>query len=228
MVQSWDTVAKPKPVLNVDDPDVWMQRQSEGIDTAVTRYWGTTDPSAGAGWGSAQRGALWEDEGADEYNPTLKEWLRFDTGGTDYAWRPVRSRRVFNPEPRVAVTMPFASPAGADQPWTTLSLATLLLTLQDPTFQKVKPAEVVLEVEVTADAAETLGAADGYLAFRKKGGTDEVKVLAQVPARPIRDNHVVVPLDANGDLETRVIVGGGAPAFVFAVKVVEVREAEAA
>lgn len=230
MVQSWDTTAKPKPVLNVDSPDTWAQRQSEGIDTAITRYWGTADPSSGAGWGSAQRGALWYDEGADEYNPTLKEWLRHNTGGTDYAWRLVKSRRHLVPEPRTAITMPFASPATADQVWTTLSLATMLNTLQGATWQRPKVYEVVLEVEVTAGASEVItDPAKGYLAFRKKGGTDEIKCHAQVAGRPIR-YEITVPVDTSSveDLETRLFVGTGTPSFSFTVKLVEAREAEAA
>lgn len=225
MTGGWDSNGYTIPASGAGTSyDTVLTKMKDGLNAATTRYSGTVDPASGAGWGADQVGREWLDT-SDPYNPVLKEWIRFDTGGTDYAWREVNGRRVFVPDPAAAVTMPFSSPASASSSpaWQTLSLATLLLTLQDATFQLADAVEVVLEVEVTPGASETLGAADCYLAFRKKGGTGDRRVYPQVAGRPHRE-EITVPLDSAGDLETKLVVGGGTPSLAFAVKVVEVRE----
>lgn len=223
MAQAWDTSGDPKPTSGVDNADTWMSALLDGIDAAASRYSGTSDPSSGAGWGATQVGREWLDI-TDPYNPVLKEWIRFDTGGSDYAWRPVKVHRVHLTTTDPAVTMPFASPAAADVGWTTLSLATLIGTHQDATFQLAKAVLVELYVTVTAGASEVLtNAAKGYLAFRKKGSTQEHAVFAQVAGRPTTA-IVRVPVDSAEDLETKVVVGTGTPSFAFSVALRAIHE----
>lgn len=224
MAGGWDSNGYTIPSSGAGTTfDAVLSKMKDGLNAATSMYAGSVDPSSGAGWGADQVGRRWLDT-SDEYNPVLKEWNRYDTGGTDYAWRPVNLRRVFVPEPEATVTMPWSSPAAADAGWSTLSLATLIGTKQNATFQSSKAVEVVLEVELTPGASETLGAANCYLAFRKKGGTGDRRVYAQVAGRPTRA-EITVPLDSAEDLETKIVVGGGTPSLAFAVKLVEVREA---
>lgn len=216
MAQAWDTAADPQPTSGVDDADTWMAAVLDGVNAATTRYSGTSDPSSGAGWGATQVGREWLDI-TDPYNPILKEWVRHNTGGTDYSWRKVRYHRVHLTTTDPAVTMPFSTPAAADVAWSTLSLATLIGTYQDATYQLAKAVAVELYVKVTAGASETLtDATKGYLAFRKKGSTQEHAVFAQVAGRPVTA-LVRVPVDSSEELETKVVVGGGTPSFAFTV-----------
>jgi len=223
VAQAWDTVADPKPTSGVDNADTWMAALLDGVDAAASRYSGTSDPSSGASWGAAQVGRQWHDT-TDPYNPVDKEWDRFDTGGTDYGWRTDTRVRVYRTTTDPAVTMPFASPAAADVAWTTLSLATLIGTYQDATFQTSKAKAVELYVVLTAGASETLtDATKGYLAFRKKGSTQEHAVFAQVAGRPTTA-IVRVPVDSSEELETKIVVGGGTPSLAFSVALRSIEE----
>lgn len=229
MVSAWDTTAKPKPVLNVENIDTWQERQSEGIDTAITRYFGTADPSSGASWGANQRGAQWYDASVsgvyDEYNPRLKEWVRHNTGASDYAWRPVRTRREFWPDNPPTITMPWATPQVVDQTWATLSLATLINSHQDATFQKALVSEV--EIEVTLTEAGTVTPTTAYLELRKKGAASMARrVKCQVSTMPMVET-IRLPVDTAEDLEVQLKVGTGAPSLAFVLKLVGLAEAEA-
>ena len=223
MAQDWDTSGAPKPTSGVDNADTWMAAVLDGVDAAITQSSGTGDPSSGAGWGAAQVGRPWYDI-TDPYNPVLKVWTRYNTGGTDYGWLPAKYHRVHLTDSDPAVTMPFSSPAAADVAWTTLSLATLIGTHQDATFQLAKAVLVELYVVVTAGASEVLtNAAKGYIAFRKKGSTQEHRVYAQVAGRPVTA-LVRVPVDSAEDLETKVVVGTGTPSFAFSVALRAIHE----
>lgn len=225
MPQLWDCNGSTKPVSGVSSATAWMSGVVDGLDTIASRYWGTGDPSSGAGWGSDQLGRLWYDPGADEYNPTLKEWIRFDSGGTDYGFRPVRVRREFWPDNPPAITMPWSSPQVVDRTWATLSLASLIDTVQDATFQLALAREV--EIEVTLTEAGTIGAADSYLELRKKGAASMARrVKCQVTAIPTVAT-IRLPVDSAEDLEVQLKVAGASPSLAFSLKLVAVAEAEA-
>jgi len=224
MAGGWDSNGYSIPVSGAGTSfDVVLSKVKDGLNASASMYASSVDPSTGAGWGSAQVGRRWLDL-TDEYNPSLKEWHRYSSGGSDYAWRPLTLRRSFIPEPEAAVTMPWSSPAASTAGWSTLSLATLIGTHQNATFQASRAVEVVLSVTLTPGASETPGGAACYIAFRKKGGTGDRRVYGQVAGVTIT-SEITVPLDSAEDLQTKIVVGGGTPSLAFSVALVEIREA---
>lgn len=216
-------------------------RLVKGVWSAFTDNANATDPSAGAPvpWGSREVGAVWLDTGVDgtPASPVLKRWQQLTSTPT-YGWRTLRLRKIrFIPDPTLAaVVFAPASPAAADVPWTDVALATTLDgaapgDVQDAGQLQALVSEVLLQVEVTADAAETLtDPTKGYIAFRAKGASftnQDERVYAQVAARPVQQ-QVWVPLAPAGadaeKMQFKVVVGGGVPSFVYSAKIVAIAE----
>ena len=227
MAVGWDSNGFPKPVNGVDDPDTVLSKVVDGLDAVAGDYFGATDPSSGASWGSDQRGRRWQDSSGDEYNPVLKEWLRYGTGGTDYAFRKVTSRREFwVADPTTALTLPFSSPATADRAFENVDILTAIRAVQDATFQKANPVEVGLLVTVTSSG--TIAAGDSFVGFRKDGAAGEgERVKCQVTGIPV-ERLVWVQVTSAGIFEMRTKVSAaGTPDLAVVLRLACVREAVA-
>lgn len=102
MTQKWDTTTYPKSAVG-DDVDDLFARLIDGIDTAITHYYGTADPSTGS-WGAAQLGAIWiESDNAiggsgDDEGAVWKIWSILDSTPT-YGWREISVRAIFDESP---------------------------------------------------------------------------------------------------------------------------------
>lgn len=105
MTQLWDTMAAPKAQID-NDIDVILGDLIEGVDTGVTWYYGSADPSSGASWGAAQMGVHWFDagnelgEGGDDLGGGLKVWVKL-TGTPTYGWRSLYGRAYIAIEPNI-------------------------------------------------------------------------------------------------------------------------------
>lgn len=227
MAVGWDTSGFPKPVNGTDDPDTVMSKVIDGLDAVSARYFGTTDPSSGSSWGADQRGREWLDSSGSEYNPVLKEWVRHNTGGTDYAFRKVTTRREFwVADPTVALTLPFTSPATADRAFEDVDILTAIRAVQDATFQLATPTEVLLGVTVTE--AGTVTPTTAFVAFRKDGAAgDGERVKCQVSTMPV-PQQVWVQVTAAGIFEMQTKVGSASPSLAVVLRLLAVREAVAA
>ncbi len=60
MVQAWKTSSDPEPTGSTGGADRFADHTA-GINTAVTHYYGTTDPSSGASWAAPELGIIWYD-----------------------------------------------------------------------------------------------------------------------------------------------------------------------
>jgi hypothetical protein len=107
MVQQWKTSGNTKPIGGTGfgaAGAVW----GNGIDTAVTHYYGTTDPSLGNSWGEAELGVLWFDSfnvlgnGGDDLGLVVKRWEKLDAVPT-YGWRTLGIRSYTALEPNTNV-----------------------------------------------------------------------------------------------------------------------------
>ncbi len=219
MVQTYKTTGNAEIDLD-DDGNAVMGAADRGIDTALTRYSGTADPSTVA-WGAADSGKVWIDE-TDAENPVKKEWQ--DLGGGTYGWRTVRRQKVLRAVVAHAVTFTTTSPAAANVVWEDVNLATLLQDIQDASQKDALVAAVRLRVRIKTGASETLGQDNAYISFRKKGTTaPEHRVYAAVVDRYL-EAEIVVPLNTSEVMEFSVTVGGGTASFSYEAWVIEAYE----
>lgn len=224
MAQLWNTSGGSKPA-STDDASVYMGRCLNGIDTAITGYSGTSDPSSGApiAWGAAEVGAPWRDTTVAA-NPVWKQWQQLTSSPT-YGWRTLRLSKRIDLATQAALTFSPVSPAAADQTWTTLDLSTLLDSHQDAGQVDPLVTRVLLRVRIRTGASETIPLTDdAWISFRRNGSTNEARVYAQIQNRYAED-RVWVDLDGGEILEWRVEVGGGTPAFEYEAWLVSLEEA---
>lgn len=208
-------------------------RLVNGVWSVFTDNASSTDPAVGApiAWGAREVGARWLDTGVDgtAVSPVLKRWQDL-TGAGGYGWRTLRLRkRKWVGDPTLAVVTLPGSPAAADIGWTTVNLASVLNgatpgDVQDAGQLTSIVAEVKLQLEVKADAAEVItDATKGYLALRGDGLTgQDQRLYAEVAGRP-NQGQMDVQLVAE-KLQYKVVVGTGAPAFTWTAKIVELQE----
>jgi hypothetical protein len=232
MTQKWDTTGDPKPVSGVggDNADVWMTKVMNGVDTAITRYSGTGDPSSGAGWGSAQIGATWLDTSGTTggHSPVEKEWAPRSTGG--HGWRVFNGRREVwvDDAPDIGLA---GSPAGADLAFANHTLTSTLNTYQDANFQTAQVREVLLACKVTAGASETYAAGEdkGYLQLRKDGTATNIDLRVYAVGSGLPGfGQLWVPVAYDGTdekIQRGVKVGNGTPSFAFVARLLAFREA---
>lgn len=219
MTQLYNTSGGAAPA-STDQASDYMGRCKNGIETALSDYSGSTDPSSGApvAWGANEVGFKWLDTTNAAY-PVLKRWQQLTSSPT-YGWRQLRMRKLIWPDTPQAITFSPAGPLAADQTWTTLALTTLLDagSLQDVGEVQALVDAVLLRVRVTPGASETLGASDCYMAFRKTGTSQEFRVYPQVAGRPF-EAEIWVPLDTSEQFDWSVVVGTGTPDFAYQAEI---------
>lgn len=217
----------PLPAKASQTPTVWASAVEDGLLAVETFFSGTADPSTAHSWGATQVGKIWKDITAP-YSPVWKEWSKLSATPT-YGWRTLAFRKVrMLVTPSAAVTFSPASPRTTDVAFTALSLLSLLETVQDSGQTLSLVAEVILRVRVLADAAETLGADDGYIAFRATGSTAERRVYAPRDGGlggRYEEREVTVPLDSSESIDFAIKVGGGTPSFAYSATIVGFTEA---
>lgn len=196
----------------------------DGINTALADYCGSTDPSTGESWGADQVGRKWCDD-TTPANLKFYRWCQLTSAPT-YGWRELKVRKAIDVESPPSVTFSPASPAAANVAWTAVDLTTLLdgAGVQDAAAKACAVVWVLLYVTVKGGASETIGAANAFIAFRKKGATNqEIRVKCYVAAME-HYGIVPLPLDSGEEFEFKVEVGGGTPAFEYAAKVLSLQE----
>lgn len=223
MTQKHNTSGYTKATTTTD-VDVAGAAFINSDETAMTWFYGSSDPSVGApsAWGSAEVGYNWLN-GTDAANILWRRWCQLTTDPT-YGWRDMRVRKVLQPSEPVAVNFSGASPAAADTGWTEVNLASLLDSdVQDSGQIGVTVHDVTLFVTLTPGASETVGASNCFIEFRRDSGTLAcAKLKAQVATFPVCGT-VKVPL-AVEKFEYRVVVGGGTPSCAFTAYIIEATE----
>lgn len=193
-----------------------------GNESAISHYWGSSDPSSGASpaWGVAELGTVWIDA-TDAQQPVAKIWCKLDATPT-YGWRTMRVPKVkwltATALASRAITFSPASPATADVAFTAVDLTTLLDTLQDASQVTHLVVAVLLRIRVRTGASETVPTTDdAYFGVRPTGAgaSSQNNVYAQVANRYV-ETQVWVPLDSNESFDFKVEVGGGTPGFEYA------------
>jgi len=216
MTQKHNTSGYTKAATTTD-VDVAGAAFINSLETAISRFAGTSDPSTGApaAWGSAEVGYLWLDT-TDPDLPVLKQWQRL-TAAPTYGWRTMRVPKL------VWLTTPFdavsSTTSAADVAYTDVDLtATLDSSGQDA--GQVLPTVRLVCLRVYANC--TVGAIPagdtGFVKVRGKSATDEVKVHAMVAAKP-HYQQVWVSLDTGETFQYGVDTNAGAVTMGYEIKV---------
>ncbi len=222
MSQDYHSGSSGARTTTSSDHDDYMVDNRNGVESALTHYWGPSDPSAGASpaWGAAELGTIWIDT-TDPQNPVAKMWCRLDATPT-YGWRTMRVPKIkwltATALASRAITFSPASPATGDVAFTAVDLTTLLDTLQDSTQVTHLVVAVLLRIRVRTGASETVPTTDdAYFGVRPTGAgaSSQNNVYAQVANRYF-EAQVWVPLDANESFDFKVEVGGGTAGFEYA------------
>ena len=212
----------PLPDKPTQTPSAWASAVEDGLKTIETHYSGTTDPSSTHGWDGTQEGIVWCDS-TNPYSPIWKQWSKIGPLGTDWGWRTMGFRKVRYLTAEVVLAPTSASPAAADVAWEDFDLSTDLEGVQDAGQTYSTVSEAILRVRVKADAAESLGSNDGYIAFRGKGMTSEQRVYAPSDGAlggRYAEAILTVPLNGSEVAQLSVKVGGAAPSFVYEVSLI--------
>lgn len=199
MVQKWNTAAYPVPTSSTL-VGAHLIDCDEGIETAITHYYGTTDPSTGASWGADEIGTLWYDStnvidaGGDDLGLTVKRWEKLTTDPT-YGWRTLYTRAYVAVEPN-----------------------TNKLNLSNQTNVSATDCDLTSDTSARAVAAllqvqvaDHTPASGVYAAFRKNGTTtdaQERRVYPQVADLPTCQ-QVMVELDSGQIFEYSIAAGAG-------------------
>ena len=218
MTAKWNTNGYPW-ALTTDNTDVGGAALINGVESAASRFSGSTDPStapSSATWGAAQVGYLWLDT-TDADTPVLKQWQQTGSGPATYGWRTCYiPKLVWLTTPVDAVA---STTTAADIPYTTLDLtATLDASVQDSVNRPAVRA-VLLRVLANCTTGAIPAGDTGFVKVRENGSTNEIKVHAQVAAKPVYQ-HVWVGLDSGEVLQYGVDTNAGAVTMTYELKIV--------
>ncbi len=208
MTQKWDTSTYPKPGVGTVGGDHLIDLD-DGVDTAVTHYYGSTDPSSGASWGAAQLGILWFDStnsveaGGDDLGLVVKRWEVL-TDTPTYGWRTLNLRSYTPLEPNVN-KLNLADQG--DVAFTDCDLTT-------ETSARAVAALLMVTVEDSAPGAAV------YVAVRKNGQEADAQTRRVYPqvAGIFNSAMIVVELDA-GQVYEYSIEASGADTFNLRIDV---------
>lgn len=226
MTQKHNSGAYDAPATTMDMDD-FAAAVVGSIETALTHYAGSSDPSTGApaAWGAAEVGYVWCDT-TDPYTPVWKQWTKL-TAGPTYGWRTLRRWKIRWLTTPAAVTFGTASPQAADVAWEDVDLTALLdASCQDAGQVLAAVRAVCLRIRVKTGASETIptdGSDNCYFAVRENGSTTQFNVYPQV-ARRYTESQVWVGLDAGEIFEFMVDIGGGTAEFAYEAWVVGIAE----
>lgn len=200
-----------------DDCDVLFAALINGVESAASRFASSSDPSTGAPvtWGSAQVGYLWLDT-TDADTPVLKQWQQTGTGPTTYGWRTLQIPKLIpltTPVDAVASTT-----TSVDIAYTTLSLAATLNASVQDAVNRPKVRMVLLRVLANCTTGAIPSGDKGFVKVRENGSTNEIKVHAQVAAKPVYQ-QVWIGLDSSEVIEYGVDTNGGAVTMTYEIKI---------
>jgi len=216
MTAKWNT-STGSAAATSDNIDVAGAALINGVNTAITRYAGSSDPSTAApvAWGSAEIGALWLDT-TDADTVVTKQWQRL-TAAPTYGWRTLKTPKlVWLTAPVDAVA---STTTSVDIAYTTVDLtATLDASVQDA--GQVLPAVRAVLLRVLANCTTgAIPAGDtGFVKVRENSSTNEIKVHAQVAAKP-HYQQVWVGLDSGEVFQYGVDTNAGAVTMTYEIKV---------
>ena len=199
MTQKWNTAPYAYPTVSTVYGDHLIDLD-DGVDTAITHYYGTADPSSGASWGADEVGALWYDStnsveaAGDDLGLVVKRWEVL-TDGPTYGWRTLGVRSYVALEPN-----------------------TNKLNLSNQTNVSATDCDVTADTSSRAvaallqvEVADHVPASGVYAAFRKNGTTTDAqarRVYPQVADLPTCQ-QVVVELDSGQIFEYSIAAGAG-------------------
>ncbi len=183
MTQKWNTRAYAIPTGSTLFSDRATDH-TDGISTALTRFYGASDPSSGEGWGADELGYTWVDstnsvEGSgDDLGAVVKVWMVL-TDAPTYGWRTRNAWAYIALEPNVnALNL-------SDQGTTGFTDLDLNAETSD------RAVAALLQVEVQDDGTPS---ASVYAELRKNGTTTDVRsrrIYPQVTDIPVMQQFVV-------------------------------------
>jgi len=214
------------PTAGVDLGSDAFTKLINGVEAALSSFYGATDPSTGS-WGSGQLGYRWISTdpalGHSDSNPAVYRWEQTDSVGPTYGWVLLGLlgwRRHDTPANRALSFSP-ASPATANVAWSDHSFASQLDTERTAQGISTDKLAYAAKLRIRVEAADTIptGASNetkGYFAIRRKGDTgDGARIYAQVADRAL-EQEVVVFLDSAETAQFAVQVEDGAsPSFKY-------------
>jgi hypothetical protein len=216
MTAKWNT-STGSAAATSDDIDVAGAALINGVNTAITRYAGTSDPSTAApsAWGANEIGAVWLDT-TDADTVVTKQWQRL-TAAPTYGWRTLKTPKfVWLTTPVDAVA---STTSGSDVAYTDVDLtATLDASVQDAGQVLPVVRAVCLRVYSNCTTGAIPAGNTGYVAVREKGSTNEVRVHAQVAAKPVYQ-QVWVGLDSGEAFQYAVDTNASAVTMSYEIKV---------
>jgi hypothetical protein len=204
VTEKWDSPGGDKAAITNDVDDL-LGRLIDGIDTAITSYYGGTDPSAGGGagaWGATQLGSEWLDDtnaigAGDGRGAQRKIWSKLAATPT-YGLRTIDVRSINEKSPNVnklALT----------------SQSTTAFTDCDVSAQLGSYGARALAVLVMVEVEESTTPGSGvYAEFRADGVTtdaQEIRVYPQVAGIPFAA-FLRIPLGPNGVFEYAINASG--------------------
>ncbi len=199
MTQKWNTTANPEPTSATYYNEAGVDL-IDGVNTAITRFYGTADPSSGASWGADEVGTTWLDStnatagAGDDLGVVVKVWSVL-TAAPTYGWRTRNARAYIALEPNVNVL--------ADTDESTAAFADLVLTGDTST----RAVAALIQVEVEDSGTPAAGV---YAEFRKNGTTTDARsrrIYPQVTDIPVMQQFIV-ELDVAQTLEYALNASG--------------------
>lgn len=224
MVIGYDDSAAPTPDMS-DPPSDVCPALDVGILVALSLSYGTDDPDSGS-WDDSQYGRIWTRSSSpgSAASPLMRRWQQLEAAGPGHGWRDLRLQKNVYPAATNALTFSPASTQAADVAWTTLDLSTLLDDLQDAGQVEAEVHAVKLLVSLKVHASATLGADDGYIAFRKPSDTLQEKRVAVAVAGRTVWAEIEVELDGEEIEWSLVVPGGGTKTTTYAAWITKVLE----
>lgn len=223
MAQTWNAGANPLGTV-ADDADDLFSELIGGVQTALTCYSGSSDPSTGAptAWGVGEVGTWWKDT-TDVDNIVWKQWQRL-TAGPTYGWRTVRAHKHLWPTANVAVIA--ATSTGADVVYTDQSLASIAdASLQDSgqLLGLVKVATLIIRCRFTTSTHP--GGDKLFVKVRNKGGTNERKVYCAPTVNVWVEQEVECLLNSSEVFQYGVDTNAGGNTVEYQIDVKHAQEA---
>jgi len=203
MTALWNTSGEVKPTTATVYP-TFGSRIINGVDTAVTRYYGSSDPSSGASWGASEVGVEWVDStneingAGDDLGAVVKVWCVLTTAPT-YGWL-TRNLRAYIPEEPNSNVLNLANQS---------TTAFTDLDLNTATDGRAIAVRLLVTIEDSGTPAAAV-----FADFRKNGTTTDARarrVYPQVTDIPVCQ-IIEVELDSTQIMEY-AIDASGASAF---------------
>lgn len=223
-MQDYHTSTGNPLALASDTGDVGWAKAKKGIETALTHYSGSSDPSSGASpaWGATEVGRLWLDTTVAA-SPSMKMWQQLTAAGPTYGWRLLRGTRTKWLEEPVDILA--SGDVTSDVADTAIDLTTILngAGVQDDASEECLVTAVY--VRVRCKETGTIPSTDDvWIEVKKKGATAGRRVYPQVAGR-LKEDSFWVALDSGEELEYAIDVAGASPTFTRHLQILGFQEA---